>query len=182
MNISQKRIDIINKNQQMEKIEENLKHKVSDSIIDKDKSRSIKEMETQINKLKKDYELLLNELPLFASNGDFSENADWILTNERKESLSRNIIQREIQLTNLKNGNIKKQLITYKILETEEEETFILTDGEINPFKKIISFESPLGKTLTQHEEGKTFSGTFFSTKQKKGIYNIKILEKKWIM
>ena len=179
MNINLKNIDITS-NKQINKAKEEKENKNTSNA--NDNSKSIKELEKQISKLKKDYELLLNELPLFASNGDFSENADWILTNERKEILSKNIIQKEIQLTNLKNNNVKKQQITYKILETGEEKTFILTDGEIDPLKKIISFESPLGKILNQYEKGNVINSAFFPSERKKNICNIEILEKKWVI
>jgi len=100
---------------------------------------------------------------------DSSENADW--TENDKERLK---YQSEINSLRAKIARMNQEddkTITYKILETGEEITVRLTNGEVDADQGKISRISPVGMALNDKKIGETVE---VKTGQKK--YQIQVL------
>ena len=125
-------------------------------------------LQEKLQKLEKDYFSTREKLKLYGAK-DCSENSDWLLLNEKLI-----IYQTQIDLLKDKMVEMNKEddkIITYRLLETGEEKTVQLTNGETDPDQGKISRFSPLGKTLNNKKVGEI---TEVKTSQKK--YKIQIL------
>jgi len=125
-------------------------------------------LQEKLQKLEKDYFSTREKLKMYGAK-DCSENSDWLLLNEKLI-----IYQTQIDLLKDKMVEMNKEddkIITYRLLETGEEKTVQLTNGETDPDQGKISRFSPLGKTLNNKKVGEI---TEVKTSQKK--YKIQIL------
>jgi len=125
-------------------------------------------LQEKLQKLEKDYFSTREKLKLYGAK-DCSENSDWLLLNEKLI-----IYQTQIDLLKDKMVEMNKEddkIITYRLLETGEEKTVQLTNGETDPDQGKISRFSPLGKVLNNKKVGEI---TEVKTSQKK--YKIQIL------
>jgi len=83
---------------------------------------------------------------------DSSENSDWTFYDEERLKC-----QSEINLLNSKMAGMSQdddKTITYKILETGEEVTVRLTNGEVEADQGKISQTSPVGMALSNKKVG----------------------------
>lgn len=101
---------------------------------------------------------------------DSSENADWTALNEKLETYQSRINSLKAKMAAMNQEDDKT--ITYKILETGEEKTVRLTNGEINPDQGKISRTSPVGIALNNKNLGEIVE---VKTEQKK--YQIQVLD-----
>jgi len=125
-------------------------------------------LQEKLQKLEKDYFSTREKLKMYGAK-DCSENSDWLLLNEKLI-----IYQTQIDLLKDKMVEMNKEddkIITYRLLETGEEKTVQLTNGETDPDQGKISRFSPLGKVLNNKKVGEI---TEVKTSQKK--YKIQIL------
>ena len=125
-------------------------------------------LQEKLQKLEKDYFSTREKLKMYGAK-DCSENSDWLLLNEKLI-----IYQTQIDLLKDKMVEMNKEddkIITYCLLETGEEKTVQLTNGETDPDQGKISRFSPLGKVLNNKKVGEI---TEVKTSQKK--YKIQIL------
>ncbi|CFW93438.1 Transcription elongation factor GreA [endosymbiont DhMRE of Dentiscutata heterogama] len=83
---------------------------------------------------------------------DCSENSDWILLNENLLIYQEQIDYLKSKLTAASHEEDK--IITYRLLETDEEITVRLTSGETNPEQGRISRDCPLGMALNNKKVG----------------------------
>jgi len=125
-------------------------------------------LQEKLQKLERDYLSTREKLKMYGAK-DCSENSDWLLLNEKLI-----IYQTQIDLLKDKMVEMNKEddkIITYCLLETGEEKTVQLTNGETDPDQGKISRFSPLGKVLNNKKVGEI---TEVKTSQKK--YKIQIL------
>jgi len=125
-------------------------------------------LQEKLQKLEKDYFSTREKLKMYGAK-DCSENSDWLLLNEKLI-----IYQTQIDLLKDKMVEMNKEddkIITYRLLETGEEKTIQLTNGETDPDQGKISRLSPLGMALNNKKMGEI---TEVKTTQKK--YKIQIL------
>ena len=125
-------------------------------------------LQEKLQKLERDYFSTREKLKMYGAK-DCSENSDWLLLNEKLI-----IYQTQIDLLKDKMVEMNKEddkIITYRLLETGEEKTVQLTNGETDPDQGKISRFSPLGKVLNNKKVGEI---TEVKTSQKK--YKIQIL------
>lgn len=100
---------------------------------------------------------------------DSSENSDWTALDEARLKY-----QSEINLLKAKMAGVNQEddkTITYKVLETGEEKTVQLTNGEVNADQGKISRTSPVGSALNNKNLGEIAE---VKTEQKK--YQIQVL------
>ena len=83
---------------------------------------------------------------------DSSENADWSALNEKLAIYWSQINLLKVKLAKMSQEDDK--IITYRLLETSEEKTIQLTNGEIDPDQGKISAASPLGIALNNKKVG----------------------------
>lgn len=96
------------------------------------------------------------------SQGDLSENADYDAAREEQSRIEGRIAEINEILKNVKiitvdtSGRITTgKDVTVKFLNLNETDTYkIVGTIEADPFKKLISNESPLGKAILGHEKG----------------------------
>ena len=125
-------------------------------------------LQEKLQKLERDYFSTREKLKMYGAK-DCSENSDWLLLNEKLI-----IYQTQIDLLKDKMVEMNKEddkIITYRLLETGEEKTIQLTNGETDPDQGKISRFSPLGMALNNKKVGEI---TEVKTSQKK--YKIQIL------
>jgi transcription elongation GreA/GreB family factor len=125
-------------------------------------------LQEKLRKLERDYFSTREKLKMYGAK-DCSENSDWLLLNEKLI-----ICQTQIDLLKDKMVEMNKEddkVITYRLLETGEEKTIQLTNGETDPEQGKISRLSPLGMALNNKKVGEISE---VKTSQKK--YKIQIL------
>ena len=72
------------------------------------------------------YLILQEKLKIYGLDGDFSENADWLLLEEKKNNL-----QSKIDLLKAKLAEVNQEeekVITYRLLENGEEKSIKITN------------------------------------------------------
>lgn len=88
-------------------------------------------------------------------DGDFSENADWQLINEKVKICQEEIDYCRKKIIERGQNNNSNKFVTYRILATGQEEVVELTGkGEADASQGKISSQSPLGTVLTQKRVG----------------------------
>ncbi|CAG8578706.1 8690_t:CDS:2, partial [Scutellospora calospora] len=125
-----------------------------DILSDKTKKKvqeSYFSLQERLRKLENDFFVTKEKLKMYGSK-DCSENSDWILLNEY-------LLTYQAQIAVLKDKMLAvsreaDKTITYRLLETGEEKTVQLTNGETDPDQGIISRVSPLGMALNNKEVG----------------------------
>ncbi|CAJ0824570.1 22171_t:CDS:2 [Entrophospora sp. SA101] len=106
----------------------------------------------KLRKLESEYSATKEKLKMYGLDGDFSENADWVLLEEKKNKLQTKIDLLKAKMTETNQEDEK--IITYRLLATGEEKTIKVTNWEIDPFQGRISFTSPLGLALINKKVG----------------------------
>jgi len=106
-------------------------------------------LQDELSQLEKKFEQKILELKMARLNGDYKENLDQQLIEEKIDKL-----QDKINLLKIKKTTTKK-IVTYRILETGEAKTIELTnEQEPDHFQNRISATSPLGLALQNKQEG----------------------------
>ncbi|CAG8471185.1 14270_t:CDS:10, partial [Cetraspora pellucida] len=108
-------------------------------------------LQERLRKLENDFFVTKEKLKNYGAK-DCSENSDWILLNE-------NLVIYQSQIDYLKSRLVassqeEDKIITYRLLETDEEITVRLTSGETNPDQGQISRVCPLGMALDNKKVG----------------------------
>lgn len=129
-------------------------------------------LQEKLRKLENDYSLTKEKLKIYGLDGDFSENADWLLLEEKKNNL-----QTKIDLLKAKMVEVNQEeekVITYRLLATGEEKAIKITNWESDPAQGKISPTSPLGMALTNKKVGDTAEVKINQTKYQIQIIAIK--------
>ncbi|MDR1670707.1 MAG: GreA/GreB family elongation factor [Spiroplasmataceae bacterium] len=125
-------------------------------------------LQEKLQKLEKDYLETKEKLKIYGSK-DISENSDWVLLNEKLSICRNQINQLKVKMEDL--SLEKDKIIIYQLLETGEEKTIQLTNGEIDPEQGKISRVSPLGELLDNKKVGQVVEVKINAQK-----YQIKII------
>lgn len=109
-------------------------------------------LQEKLKKLESECASTKERLKMYGLDGDLSENADWTTLNEK-------LITYRFQIDLLKAKMLEvsredDKTITYRLLETDEERTIQLTNGETDPDQGKISRISPLGMALSNKNLG----------------------------
>jgi transcription elongation factor GreA len=108
-------------------------------------------LQEKLRKLESDYLATKEKLKVYGYK-DSSENADWTTLSEKLV-----ICQSQIDLLKTKMVEVSREndkIITYRLVETGEEKTIQLTNGETDPDQGKISRVSPLGMALNEKKAG----------------------------
>ena len=105
----------------------------------------------RLRKLENDFSSTVEKLRIYGYK-DSSENSDWIALNEKLAICWSQINSLKIKLA--KNSQENDKIITYRLLETNEEKTVQLTNEEVDADRGKISVTSPLGVALNNKKIG----------------------------
>ena len=95
-------------------------------ITNKKETRDLFQME--LTQLEKDNSFLLEKLKMARLDGDFKENADWLLIEEKISANRQKIVSLKNKIAELEQNNNVSKFITYRLLATGEEKLIELTD------------------------------------------------------
>lgn len=135
-----------------------------DELTEIDIKKMKEELEYRITKVRPE---ILEEVKLTRSYGDLSENAEYHAAkrergkNESRIRYLRNMIKTAIVIAPSSDENTVGlfDTVTYYVEEDDcEEQVRIVTTLRRDPFKNIISKESPLGSALMGHRVGDKIS------------------------
>ncbi|MCS6894199.1 MAG: transcription elongation factor GreA [Deltaproteobacteria bacterium] len=98
------------------------------------------------------------------SNGDLSENGDYIYAKKRLREIDERLNYLSVRLSKFQvidpcniNSDFVEFGATVRVLDlmTDKEQTFVIVgEDEINPSQGLISYKSPIGKALLGKKEG----------------------------
>src|SRR2546421_2421705 len=97
-------------------------------------------LQKKLQKLENDYFSAKEKLKMYGAK-DCSENSDWLLLNEDLLIYQNQIASLKAKMVAISQEDDK--IITYKLLESGEEKTIQLTNGESDPDQGKISRVSP---------------------------------------
>ncbi|CAJ0865784.1 13940_t:CDS:2 [Entrophospora sp. SA101] len=109
-------------------------------------------LQEKLRKLESDYLLTKEKLKIYGLDGDFSENADWVLLEEKKNNLQNKIDSLKVKMAEV--NQEEEKVITYRLLATGEEKAIKITNWESDPAQGKISPVSPLGMALVNKKVG----------------------------
>ena len=140
-----------------------------------EKQREYNALQQKLLQLEQNNSIVLDKLKMARLDGDISDNGDLTSLEREMEVLQRQILFIKKKLVAMEKNNEKNKIITYQLLESEEEKTIeLVSEWETNPFQNKISPFSPLGLVLAQKKVGEVGE---VQTKQKS--YKIKVLNVK---
>lgn len=105
----------------------------------------------KLKKLESLYSSTVEKLKIYGYK-DSSENSDWIALNEKLAICWSQINSLKVKLA--KKSQESDKIITYRLLETSEEKSVQLTNGETDANQGKISAISPLGIALNDKKVG----------------------------
>jgi len=123
-----------------------------------------RELEKELEELKKKQPIVAEEVRRCAENGDFSENAEYQAAKRRLRGILTAITKLEFQVDHAeviqrKNKGVIELGSTVTLLINKKEFTYkILGSLEANPEKGIISQDSPIGQELMGKKVGEKFT------------------------
>jgi len=131
-----------------------------DPVMSKEK---LEELKVEFAKLKKKRPHAAKEVATLAEMGDFSENVEYQLAKRRLRGINSALLKLEYQIDHadiVKSKQNKTIEIGHEVIikMNGKKKTYkILGSSETDPNKGIISYTSPIGKALLNHQVGDVF-------------------------
>lgn len=119
-------------------------------------------LKLKLSELKKEEERLVKDMETARQEGDLSENSAYHSLRENLTIVRNQIGDLENLLSDVqiseKNGNGKVGVGNQVVVKVngKEKEIQIVGDGEADPLKGKISYQSPIGSSLMGHKKGET--------------------------
>jgi transcription elongation GreA/GreB family factor len=138
-------------------------------------------LQTELSNLEREFNQELEQLVNAQSNGDFSENADWQKSLEKREILQKDIIickQKIKEWEEIEKNEKNECFFVYSDLTNGvEKEVMIVDRWNVSPEDGRISKNSPLGAALKSLKEGEEIEVITNGIKKK-----LRLLKKKNIL